>query len=402
MDASVIDLVDDSPARDGEFRPVVVFDDASDDVVDLTGEASDAEETRDDATFSPLRGKRLRDDSSEEEFEALMREKDDDESESSPAMKRPGRLSPREKEQRAAMRAGERARKKAASKATKAAELSAYADGCRANLALRCSPRLECDTAALVDVLRSRGFAMRSAPTAASRVLDAWPSIEWLRKRGDVWESTGSCLVVVDLATRHLRDDVADSLKATAAALENLPGGCKPTLALVGPERERLLPTIAWLEDRLVACRCVIPPKVGRDPEAKAAAKLAELVQSHTNVIAASAKVTRTGLVKDAGLFSGLEARDLASWSGAKPKTDARAWPALLASVVPKNAADALAAAYPSYRQLRDALARTGIDAVQDIPNQTAAGRRLGPALAARLLTVFTCTDPATHPQSCR
>ena len=77
-----------------------------------------------------------------------------------------------------------------------------------------------------------------------------------------------------------------------------------------------------------------------------------------------------------------LHARELASG----------AWTVAL---VPPHAADAVAAAFPSYDALHRALAARGPAAVADLRRATATGARVGPQAAADLHALLTSTNPA-------
>lgn len=316
------------------------------------------------------------------------------------------RLSPGNKARSVAKRTAERAKKRAEKQASKAAELTAYTEPRRVELALGCTKPLEADFGALVELLQRRGFEFVEERTEILHRLASWPTLEWFSRQGQArWSSTGYCVVVFDLMAKRLPPAFLESLRAVVAILEGLPDPSRPTVALLGPERERLFSTITWLEDTLFACRCVVPPKHGRDPGAKATAKLAELVQAHTNTIVTIVKdpsLSRPHATsaKPAGLLSGLEPKDLCHWRGAKPRTSKDAWPTLLRSILPANAAEAVAAAYPSYIQLHTALKSRQIDAVQHIATRTASGKNIGPALATRLLTFFTEYNPDAQPQS--
>lgn len=315
------------------------------------------------------------------------------------------RLSPANKACRVAKRTAEREKKRAQKQASKAAELTAYTESTRVELALGCTKPLETNFGALVELLQTRGFEFVEERTETLHQLAAWPTLEWFsRKDQACWSSTGYCVIVVDLMAKRLPPNFLESLRGVVAILEELPDPSRPTVALLGPERERLFSTITWLEDTLFACRCVVPPKHGRDPSAKATAKLAELVQAHTNIIGTIVKdpnLSRphASSAKPAGLLSGLEPKDLCHWRGAKPRTSKEAWPTLLRSVLPANAAEAVAAVYPSYIKLHKALKSRQIDAVQQIATRTASGKSIGPALASRLLTIITDDNPDAQPQ---
>lgn len=382
---SVIDLVDSSPeaspARREESIPYFLNEEnAVDEPVDLTRSYSDDD---DEEVFALSEPKSRW----EEEMEALH------EDEKRPALKKSRVLSPSEKLRRMEKRKGEAQRKRCEKQAKAAGEINAYANDhprTRSRTRLRCSASLQHEFPALVDVLKEQGFALTVEETAFNRKVRL-PSLEWYDEESD--NPTGVAIVVVNLL-QNIPGNLRESLKSLVAALsdEN-----KATVAVVGPERHRLLPTIAWLEDR-VKCRCVIPPKVGQDLVTKATAKLVELVQSYTRTVERAAQ-NEDEKDEDSrtDLFAGLQARDLTKWPGAKPKTNLKAWRYLVHSVVPKSAADAVVEKYASFRSLYEALESGHSGTIENISID--GQRRVGPALAERLSTVFTSLDPEDLPQ---
>lgn len=352
--------------------------------------------TADDVASPPARKRKSSCAASEDDdFEREMArvEEQDEEQDEIERPRKGTRLSPTEKAARAARRKEERAKAKAAKEAVKAAEMSAYAEARRVDVELRCSASFRRSFAPTVTLLEGRGYRFAEA---AVDELAGWPTLEWLAIRGSSPVSTNHRLVVMDL-TGRATGSIREPLDMLAAAVGRVQG--KTTVALLGPERERFFGDIARLEDAVGAVRCLIPPKQGRDPDAKITAKLTELIQSHSNAIVALAKDGAPAVAPSSDLFSGLDTKDLAFWEGPKPKTNAKAWPAFLRAILPANAADAVAKAFPTYARLVQALEVTGIDAIQNLTMRTASGQRIGPALANRLLTTFTSRDPAVVPR---
>ena len=66
--------------------------------------------------------------------------------------------------------------------------------------------------------------------------------------------------------------------------------------------------------------------------------------------------------------------------------------------LVPANAAEAIAEAFPSYAALEAALRTAGSRAVENLIMKTEKGRRVGPAIASNLLAYFSTTDPDYRP----
>ena len=85
---------------------------------------------------------------------------------------------------------------------------------------------------------------------------------------------------------------------------------------------------------------------------------------------------------------------DVKRWKRARPTKHVDAWAPALNTLLPDAAAEAVAAAFPSYSRLVEALRSEGPDCVARVPKKTAKERCVGPAAAARLRSLLTSENP--------
>mmetsp|Transcript_32720 Transcript_32720/g.104298 ORF Transcript_32720/g.104298 Transcript_32720/m.104298 type:complete len:427 (+) Transcript_32720:14-1294(+) len=399
---------------------VVLSSDSSEsEIVDLTQRKAQEEDESSLLSSEP--------ESECESFEAAMRRAPEEREASPKKQKTSSRLPESEKKRRAEKRREARELAKVAKRAKLAegqaalsktvdAEVSPDAGFCRAY-------------PVVVALLKDRGWSV--VPKDYETPL---PSVGVAATSGK--RRQARTILVVD-ATRAAPTD----MKATVvkAALSSLtPKDDEITVALLGAARAATLPDVAFLETKFTL-RCLIPPRVGRDQNAKASAKLTELVTSYGTCLVDLVKNhqrrapgtdsqndddddddenddddfppqqnnagghhggrghVRANVVAAADdLLSGLDVKDVCKWTGAKPKSNTVAWPTFLRVVLPPNAADVVAEAYPSFTRLHNALRRQGPAAVSELTLPTPARPRLGPALATKLHTFLTATDPRT------
>ena len=361
-----------------------------------------------------------KDDDDMDDFERAMRREGrnddgDDGEKKKKKKKKTTKLTESEKERRAEKRREARAKAKAEKQAKLAAAQGSVGTGvANASLTLYPCPRFSRDYPAVINVLKDRGFQVsEEEQQGVLNSLGTPATIRLEAKKEDAPPTNDDddedlrravrIIIVVDAlhaAPANLRSTVMRAVGAYAKKEE-------VTVALLGKTRDASLPDIVFLE-RQVTLRCLVPPRIGKDPAVKAIQKVSELVTSYASCLVEKVKgVPQTGNGRSFGrpeaaasddLLSGLEVKDVAKWTGAKPKSNTAAYPTFLRVVLPANAADTVAQAFPSFARLQAALEAQGPNCIADLTLPTAAKQRLGPALAQRLQAILSTKDPRLVP----
>ena len=317
------------------------------------------------------------------------------------------------KRQKKQKKAEERAAEKARKTAREAAARCAAGRGGASDLGLRLSPRFrERQPALAAALLEEAGYAAVDAPPAGPcrRFLrDSCACLEWYArdKLGErPWAPARHCLVIADLIKGSL-EGAAAACEALARRLED-----EAPFDFFGAPRARTVCVVAvlvasdrppeqrWVVDlerrlpRRLLARIVRVPRSGAGKETKAVAELLNLVNGQREAIA-GVLAGGSAAAPTLGFLHGLGVDDVKKWDGAKPTHAAKAWPAALKVFAPPNAAEAVAAAYPSYDALARAFRDRGPGAVADLETNTAQRARVGPAASRKLHDALTATDGA-------